>query len=330
MARKQKPANDMTDQFNQILAMNLDGCTVTVCLGSLSKDRNEPSVEQLQLTKELTEEFANAARKAVRHYSALSGKNELALRQHDAGSKPDSHEVEYLDLADHDSVTKQVDSLASLAQIPVFKIDDKFIAGLRFYAIVFQCGNAPPLYFFRIYTPKKELSRSRLFAALFGEGTFDRVKDPMFLFDHNVDCLSYDGTMYIFNKHNFEKIFRFFELVTQTAAQTLATIKTHVPIANFDELEKACTGHLQMQAKLKNIAGKPYLKKMKMADIKKVLKHFPTLGLKTIKKDGNEMLLFDPKDKWALLRLLDDDYLDSVLTGQKYEVTGKRPYQPEG
>jgi hypothetical protein len=326
MAHKQKSATEIADQFNQIQAMNLDGCTVTVCLGSLSKNEDELRIEQLQLTKDLTEEFANAAKRAVRHYSELNRKNELALRQHDAGSKPDSHEVEYLSLADHDSVETQVNSLASLAQIPVFKIDDEFIAGLRFYAIIFQCGNNAPLYFFRIYTPKKELSRSRLFAALFGDGTFDRVKDPLFLFDHNVDCVSYNGMMYIFNKHNFEKIFRFFELVMQTAARTLATIKCHVPIANFEDLEKACTGHLQMQAKLKNIAGKPYLKKMKMADIKKVLKHFQTLGLKTAMKNGKEMLVFDPKDKWALLRLLDDDYLDSLLTGEKYEVTGKRPY----
>jgi hypothetical protein len=328
MARKQKSSNEMTEQFGQILGMKLDGCTVTVCLGSLSKGQNEPRIEQLQLTKELTEEFANAAKKTVSHYSGLKGNNELTLRQHDAGSKPDAHEVEYLDLAGHDSVAKQVDSLASLAQIPVFKIDDKFIAGLRFYAIVFQCGNNPPLHFFRIYTPKKELSRSRQFAALFAEGTFDRIKNPLFLFDHNVDCVGHNGTMYIFKKHNFEKIFRFFELVMQTAAQTLATIKTHVPIANFDELEQACSGHLQMQAKLKNIASKPYLKSIKIADIKKVLKEFPDLAVQTVKKNGKEMLLFNPKDKWAVLRLLDDDYLGSVLTGEKYEVTGKRPYQP--
>jgi len=327
MARKKKSPQEIIAQFKQIMALNLDGCSVTVCLGSLSKDEKEPKIEQLQLTRELTDEFASAAKKALRHYSELNGKNELVLRQHDAGSKPDSHEVEYLDLADYDAVGTQVNSLASLAQIPVFKIDDKFVAGLRFYAIVFQCGNTPPLYFFRTYTPKKELSRSRLFAALFGDGTFDRVKAPLFLFDHNVDCLSYDGTMYIFNKHNFEKIFRFFELVMKTAAETLATIKTHVPIANFEELEKACSGHLQMQAKLKNIASKPYLKNVKMSDIKRVLKDFPDLGVEIVKQKGKEMLLFNSKDKWAVLRLLDDDYLGSVLTGEKYEVTGKRPFQ---
>jgi|HubBroStandDraft_2_1064218.scaffolds.fasta_scaffold00464_13 hypothetical protein len=328
MARKKKTSKELHEQFLQILGLNLDGCTVTVCLGSLSKDEKEPKLEQLQLTNELTDEFAKAAKGTLGRYSELGGKDELVVRQYDAGSKPDSHEVETLDLSDHDSVEAQVNSLASLAKIPVFKIDEQFIAGIRFYAIVFQCGRNSPLYFFRTYTPKKELSRSRQFAALFDEGTFDRIKSPLFLFDHKVDALSQDGAMYIFNKHNFEKIFRFFELVAATAAETLETIKTHVPIANFHELEAACAGHLQMQAKLKNIAGKPYLKKMKMTDIKKVLKHFPNLGLKTVQKNGKEMLVFDPKDKWALLRLLDDDYLDSVLTGEKYEVTGKRPFQP--
>jgi Kiwa protein KwaB-like len=328
MPSKQKSTKEMTDQFGRVLSMNLDGCTVTVCLGSLSEDQKEPSIEQLQLTDELTTEFADAAKETAQHYSGLHSKNELVLRQHDAGSKPDPHEVEYFDLDDHDSVANQVNLLATPSQIPVFTLAEKFVAGLRFYAIVFRCGNKPPLYFFRTYTPKKELSRSTLFAALFGDGTFDRVKTPLFLFDHKVDCLSHDGAMYIFNKHNFETIFQFFELVKATAEATLATIKAHVPIANFDELEKSCSGHLKMQAKLKNIAGKPYLKKMKIADIKKVLKHFPSLGLKTVEKNGKEMLVFDPKDKWALLRLLDDDYLDSLLTGEKYEVTGKRPYQP--
>ena len=76
-------------------------------------------------------------------------------------------------------------------------------------------------------------------------------------------------------------------------------------------------------AKLNNIASKQYLKQIKMADIKKVIEEFD-LKIKTIHKGRKEMLVFDPADKWAILRLLDDDYLGSVMTGQNYEVTGKR------
>jgi Domain of unknown function (DUF4868) len=327
MVRKHKTRKEIIDQFSHIMTMNLDECTVTVCVGSLSDDAEEPRIEQLQMTRQLTEEFQDAAKETIHKYSKLVNANDLALRQYDAGSKPDPHEVEFLDLAEHESVETQVESLASLAQIPVFKLDKAFVSGLRFYTIVLQCKHGQPLYFFRNYTPKKELSRSRLFGAMFEKGTFDRIEEPVFLFDHGIDCVSRDGAMYVFSKHNFEKIFQFFELVLKTAAQTLKTIKTHVPIANFDEFENACAGHLQMQAKLKNIASKPYLKKVTMADIKKVLKEFTDLGVNIVKKNGKDMLLFDPKDKWAVLRLLDDDYLGSVLTGAKYEVTGKRPYQ---
>jgi Kiwa protein KwaB-like len=288
----------------------------------------EPRIEQLQLSDELTQEFNTAVGKVIQKSSEKFADNDLVLRSYDAGSKPDPHEIEHLNLREHASVEKQVESLASLAQIPLFTIDDAFVAGLRFYAIILQPKQGTPLYCFRVYTPKKELSRSRLFAAMFAEGTFNRITQPVFLFDYGIDCMSRDGMMFIFKKHNFEKIFRFFELVMKMAEQTLRTIKAHVPIANFEEFQKACEGHLQMQAKLKNIASKPYLKKVKMADIKSVLKEFPHLGIKIAERNGKESLVFDPKNKWALLRLLDDDYLGSRLTGQRYEVTGKRPYQP--
>jgi hypothetical protein len=38
----------------------------------------------------------------------------------------------------------------------------------------------------------------------------------------------------------------------------------------------------------------------------------------------------DQADKWAILRLFDDGYLDSVMTRQMYEVTGKRVHQVDG
>jgi Domain of unknown function (DUF4868) len=315
------------EQFLEILAKDLGKCNITVCLGSVAKDEGELKIEQLQLTEDLAKDFATAAEETVGRYRNLKSKDNLVQRGYDPGSKPDSHEVEFLNLAEHEAIAAQVESLSSLAKIPVFKIDEDFVKGIRFYVIVLQCGNGAPLYFFRVYTSKKELSRSRLFAALFEKGAFDRVTSPLFLFDHKVDALSYNGAMYIFNKHNFEKIFRFFELVAATANETLQTIRAHVPIANFEDFEKACSGHLQMQAKLKNIAGKPYLKEMTVDAIKKVLKIFPNLSIKIVKEGKQEKLRFDPKDKWALLRLLDDDYLGSILTGRNYEVTGKRPYE---
>ena len=42
------------------------------------------------------------------------------------------------------------------------------------------------------------------------------------------------------------------------------------------------------------------------------------------------MLVYNPADKWVLLKLLDDDYLLSLMTEQTYEVTGKREVEHQG
>jgi hypothetical protein len=226
-------------------------------------------------------------------------------------------------VSEHESIEKQIQVLSSIADLPIFAGDGEFLSGLRFYVIIVQPNHGAPIYFFRLYSHKKELHHSPFFAAVFNGGQFDRVRTPLFLFDQHIDCFSRDELVFICKKDKFQKIFRFLELVLQKAKRTLQFIKTHVPIANIAEFEKACESHALKLAKLNNIASKPYLKKVKMIDIKRVIKQFG-LPIQTTNKGRKEMLVFDPTDKWAILRLLDDDYLGSVMTGQNYEVTGKR------
>lgn len=327
MSNKKLQGSDPRIVLGSILELDLSKCAVTVCLASLSTDGDAPKFEKLQLSDDLTGDFRDIVQAILAKRKKDAERGDLVLRAYDAGSKPDPHEVEHVDLSEHDTIKNQIASLSSLADLGVFAVSDDFVSGLRFYVIVIQAEHSSPIYCFRSYSPKKELRRSPIIAAILSRGTFDRVRKPLFLFDQHIDCMSRNGEMFVFNKDKFQKIFRFFEMVLKTAKATLRTIKARVPISNFSEFEKACEGHLQMLAKLKNIATKEYLMRITIADIKKVIKEFPQLGIKTTKSDGKEMLVFDPLDKWALLRLLDDDYLKSLMTGQNYEVTGKRSRQ---
>jgi hypothetical protein len=63
-----------------------------------------------------------------------------------------------------------------------------------------------------------------------------------------------------------------------------------------------------------------------MADLRRVIERFE-LNVVIQELDGQESLVFDPSDRWAILRLLDDDYLESMMTEQLYEVTGKRLHE---
>jgi Domain of unknown function (DUF4868) len=306
-----------------IFELNLSDCEITVCLASFRANDDLPAAEKLQLSDELTNDFRGVVKKLTEKWKAEKENGDLQLKRYEAGSKPETYEIEYIDVSEHDSIQKQIRVLASIADLRIFTGDSEFLSGLRFYVIIVQPNQGTPIYFFRLYSHKKELHHSPFFGAVFDQGQFNRVRTPLFLFDQYVDCFSCDDVLFICNKDKFQKIFRFLELVLKKAKSTLRYIKAHVPIANMADFEKACENHALKLAKLNNIASKPYLKQIKMADIKKVIGKFD-LEIETTGKGKKEMLVFDPADKWAILRLLDDDYLGSVMTGRNYEVTGKR------
>ena len=309
--------------FENMLALDLSACEVTVCLASALKDEVRPRIERLLLSAELAETFRSIATYAQARYKREYSNGDLLLHRYAYQSKPDAHEVEYLDISDYENIAEQIVPLSTLADMEIFEADEKFIAGMRFYVIVAQPPEGDPVYFFRAYSPRKMLSRSRSFAMIFSQGVYDRVTNPMFLFDHVVDCVCQSGVMFLFKKERFHEMFRFFEMVRKVAGETLETIRAAVPIQNFEAFVKDCEANMSKLVKLNHIAAKPYLARLTIDDIKKVIMK-NNLAVPIVRVGGKEMIVYEHADKWVLLKLLDDDYLWSLMTEQSYEVTGKR------
>jgi hypothetical protein len=318
--------SDLLVIFDNILALDVSECAVAVCLASWPKEADLPVFQRLQMAERLADAFREVVGHALAPYRNDRTSGDLVLRQYDAGSKPDADEIEHLDLAADQTLRQPIALLAPLIGTPVFEADASFVAGLRFYVIVAQPRDGDPVYFFRAYTPRKELSRSRgLFAALFHEGQYDTVRAPLFLFDQQIDCISQGEHLYVLNKTNLQAMFRFFERLQKVARATLETIRARVPIHNFDTFARDCEGHPVKLAKLKNIAGKPYLARLTVGDIRRVVERYHLPIQFASAPDGQETIVYDPADRWTLLKLLDDDYLWSSLTSEAYEVSGKRP-----
>jgi Domain of unknown function (DUF4868) len=309
--------------FNEILALDLNTCVVTVCLASVSKAEAIPHFERINITEAIAEDFRRVIENWSKRYKPEFDERNLLFPEYATQSKPEAYEIEGIDLSTCNMLLEQISPLLSLTDIEVFDEDKKFVDGLRFYVIAVQPPDGGPAYFFRLYGGKKMLGRSPWFAAWLNGGSYDRITSPLLLFDEEIDCVIGSAILFHFNKNNFQQIFRFFEEVRKTAKVTLDTIKTSVSIQNFDEFARDCEGHLIKLRKLKNIAGKPYLSRITMDHIKKVIQN-NNLPLQIVMVEDKEMLVYDPKDKWVILKLLDDDYLWSMLTEQGYEVTGKR------
>jgi hypothetical protein len=314
---------DFQDVFDGIVTLDLSKCVVNVCLASVIHTEAIPRFERMKITEEMADEFRGVVKGLVERYSSEWEPDDLLFPQFAIQSKPEAFEIPRIDLSAYNILLEQVQPLLSLAGMEVFEEDKQFVSDLRFYVITVQPVVGDPIYFFRSYTPMKRLYRSPILAAWLHNGSYDRVTEPLFLFDQDIDCVSRSGIMFIFDQTNFQSIFRFFEEVRTAARDALDAIKISVPIQNFDEFAQDCEKNIVKLRKLKNIANKPYLSKITMDHIKMVIKR-NNLPISTVGADENEMLVYDKKNRWMILKLLDDDYLWSMLTEQSYEVTGKR------
>lgn len=313
---------DASKILNDAVSLNCRDAEVQLCLASLSEDEI-PIFQNVVISTSVADDFRTIAEAVLSKISRQLEDKDLELHGHVAGTKLDEHQIEYLDLAEHKVIADQIAALATPNDIEDFDATDDFIKSLRFYVIIVSPKKGKPVRFFRSYSPKKELSRSLLFAITMKKGQYDKVIQTQFMFDPYIDCFAVGNLMFILNKGRFERIFQFYELLEKTAEAVLATIEKHIPIDNFEDFKKVCRGHIQKLAKLKNISDKPYLQDLTLDKIKLAVEEFD-LPIETTGTGKNEKLHFDPSQPWAILKLLDDDYLGSIMTGNRYEVNSKR------
>jgi hypothetical protein len=151
------------------------------------------------------------------------------------------------------------------------------------------------------------------------------MEHETFLFDNGADCFAWGEYMIIRHVSAFHRIFRYFPQLRETADKTLDGVLKHVPISNADEFREACKGQLQMLAKLASISRKPYLPKLSMGAIEKTIEAVG-LEVSVIDENGQHKLVFDPstqETRWTILKLLDDDYLQSLMTDELYQASSK-------
>ena len=101
---------------------------------------------------------------------------------------------------------------------------EDFVDRVRFYSLLLSGGNRRVV-LFRKYNRNKELMRSKyVVIRLLGE-RYERLSEPTFQFDQEIDALLYRNHLFILNKANFQHIFHYYELLAQVAEESLTAIQ---------------------------------------------------------------------------------------------------------
>jgi hypothetical protein len=284
-----------------------------------------PEARAMSLAGSAEQFFRGIVEKQVTSNLNTVGGAPWTLKPLNAVYKPDLGEVEWEQTAAIPEVvyaTTQLSNISALA--PFDPGDEKFKKRLRYWAVVLTDANGKQAFFFRKFTEQAELKRKRGAALINRTGSFTRVDDEIFLFDDDLDCFVFEGFVYVLRKLDYRRIFDQISTVLAKAKIAARELHQQVPIANFAEFEQACSSDSRLADKLLSLRGRDYFSQLSYAMLKPVISQFK-LSIPTKDLNGQIQLVFEPgpAGRFKILKLVDDDYLRSSMTGHGYESNSK-------
>ena len=129
-----------------------------------------------------------------------------------------------------------------------------------------------------------------------------------------------DQDLFVFSQPKLKQLFGYDAKATLVAKQKVAEIESNFKLSfiegtSMQSLVKEKPGLVR---KLQNV--EPGLVKQR-----ELLDHAEEIGVELMEDEAGAIIIMDPKDLTKFVNLLNDDYIESPMTGQRYEIIRKRP-----
>jgi len=133
-----------------------------------------------------------------------------------------------------------------------------------------------------------------------------------------------DQDLYVFNQSRLTQLFAY-----NAKEAVIAEKKVKEISANFN-LSFPEGQNMQTLIEGKRSVIKK-LQKLNTAAIKQeqLIEHADDMGIELMQDDAGAIIIMDEKDMSKFVNLLNDDYMESPLTGQRYEIIQKRLLKPD-
>jgi hypothetical protein len=284
--------------------------------GDFAAQRLEP------MSVELKEQFRSACE------SVLGDVEKRTLVPYEPGRKPDRHEAATATLDEVPPLMVALGALTPPGQLAIFDPDGDLARQVDVYIVTVETD--PIRYFVRSTSPKKRLKQTNRIAAIMRGQVFESLEDDPLLFDLTFDAVVVGIEVYILNQSSFERSLGFLEAARAAAESIVTAAIAGLEIANVSEFLEAVTTDVNMIAKTRSIARRlddpDYAARMTVANLVAISDQHPELHLDWEEDEhGAKRLVFlpDPQHRWRILKVLDDDYVQSLVTELIYESNSK-------
>lgn len=242
---------------------------------------------------------------------------------------PPSHvmHVEQQSAATLDEIQRCVDT----ADLDAFDPGAAYAKDIKMVAARFLSVDGGEVTFYRVADTLLQFKKSRLLSLVRVNGQYDRLDAAdLLLMRPEFDVVVLLGQAFFFLKATFERAFGFLDQLRATSAATFDSVTKDLRIDGMQELRKACTSQPQMMAKMASIRRSmdedpSYAAAMTMPRLLAYVAANPAVNIEISGTGDDRALVFNPAiaTRFQLVKLLDDDYLHSVLTDRDYEAGSK-------
>jgi len=186
--------------------------------------------------------------------------------------------------------------------------------------------------FYRIADTLLQVRKAKWLGLVQQHGVYGRVEPTdILLMRTDFEVVVVAGYAFFWKKATFERAFGFLDQLKAESLETFNSVTTSLKIDGIDELRKACTSQPQMMAKMSSIkrsmdTDPEYAAAMTMPKLVDYVKQHPHVDIAIVGNGSDRRFVFDPSParRFQLLKLLDDDFLHSVLTKRDYEAGSKQ------
>lgn len=238
----------------------------------------------------------------------------------------------WMHVADTDAATLGViESVVGKQDLKPFDGDAPYAQNLKLIAARFTTGDQRSVTFYRVADSLLQLKKSKMIGLLQQGGVYGRLEAAdVLLLRPEFDVIVIDGRAFFHKKPTFERAFGFLSELKKESLSTFNAVTSKLKVEGFDALREACTTQPQMMAKMASIkrsmdSDPDYAKAMTMPKLIKYIETHPQVKINILGGGSNRKLVFDPKPqrRFQIVKLLDDDFLRSVLTDREYEAGSK-------
>lgn len=270
--------------------------------------------KRLELTDDLARELGKRTK------DRLGDQANLIVTQYDPGSRPESGEIVSLPISQVDGLSELRNDL--LGDGPQsFDGHDESSSKRLLYGVVLGRGTEA-LVCIQQFFARHELRKDQWLFAIDRSGTYGTLKETGFAFDLNFDLFLTEEYVYALSNPALERLTGYLDQVRELAHSHAVQISQRIPIANPEEFFAACVNDMRFGRKAMGIVSRAAFAHVTP---EKLRAHATHHGVE-LSEDAEGRFIFSnvASERWRLLKLLDDDFLDSRLTEERYEVNSKR------